>query len=123
MQARPGTLGALSVLIESEPKLQILVLTRFLPQISLRNLRKLDCYANRYPLRSKTLLVRSTVSEAVGRQKLRHGGVRAATTFIQRARGRGQAARPVLPLSVAPELQIKCRRTTGVTLSDRAAHG
>jgi len=25
-------------------------LTRFLPQISLRNLRKLDCYANRYPL-------------------------------------------------------------------------
>jgi hypothetical protein len=30
-------------------------LTRFLPQISLRNLRKLDCYANRYPLRSKTL--------------------------------------------------------------------
>src|SRR6185312_11363963 len=46
---------ALSVLIESEPKLQILVLTRFLPQISLRNLRKLDCYANRYPLHSKTL--------------------------------------------------------------------
>jgi hypothetical protein len=35
--------------------LQILGLTRFLPQISLRNLRKLDCYANRYPLRSKTL--------------------------------------------------------------------
>jgi hypothetical protein len=33
---------ALSVLIESEPKLQILVLTRFL-------------HANRYPLRSKTL--------------------------------------------------------------------
>jgi hypothetical protein len=33
----------------------ILVLTRFLLQISLRNLRKLDCYANRYPLRSKTL--------------------------------------------------------------------
>jgi hypothetical protein len=55
MQARPGTLGALSVLIESEPKLQILVLTRFLPQISLRNLRKLDCDANWYPLRSKTL--------------------------------------------------------------------
>src|ERR1043165_8028885 len=26
-------------------------------QISLRNLRKLDCYANRYPLRSKTLWV------------------------------------------------------------------
>jgi hypothetical protein len=24
------------------------VLTRFLPQISLRNLRKLDCYANRF---------------------------------------------------------------------------
>ena len=33
----------------------IFFLTRFLPQISLRNLRKLDCYANRYPLRSKTL--------------------------------------------------------------------
>jgi hypothetical protein len=33
-----------------------LILTRFLPQISLRNLRKLDCYANRRPLRSKTLL-------------------------------------------------------------------
>src|ERR1700677_1949209 len=32
-----------------------LFLTRFLPQISLRNLRKLDCYANRCPLRSKTL--------------------------------------------------------------------
>ena len=46
---------ALSVLIKSEPKLRILVLTRFLPQISLRNLRKLDCYANRYPLRAKTL--------------------------------------------------------------------
>ena len=44
-----------SVLIESEPKLQIVVLTRFLPQISLRNLRKPDCDANRYPLRSKTL--------------------------------------------------------------------
>src|ERR1700736_1994940 len=28
-------------------------LRRFLPQISLRNLRKLDCYANRYPLRLK----------------------------------------------------------------------
>src|SRR6185436_3038457 len=28
----------------------------FSAQISLRNLRKLDCYANRYPLRSKTLL-------------------------------------------------------------------
>ena len=28
---------------------EILVLTRFLPQIGLRNLRKLDCYANRYP--------------------------------------------------------------------------
>jgi hypothetical protein len=53
--ARHDALGALSVLIESEPKLQILVLTCFLPQISLRNLRKLDCYANRYPLRSKTL--------------------------------------------------------------------
>src|SRR3984957_1752170 len=25
------------------------VLMRFLPQISLRNLRKLDCYANRFP--------------------------------------------------------------------------
>ena len=35
---------------------EILVLTRFLPQISLRNLRKLRfAYANRYPLRSKTL--------------------------------------------------------------------
>src|SRR6185503_6469879 len=34
---------------------RLLILTRFLPQISLRNLRKLDCYANRYPLRSKTL--------------------------------------------------------------------
>jgi hypothetical protein len=30
---------------------------RFLPQISLRNLRRLDCYANRFPLRSKTLWV------------------------------------------------------------------
>jgi hypothetical protein len=34
---------------------ELLVLTRFLPQMSPRNLRKLDCYANRYPLRSKTL--------------------------------------------------------------------
>jgi hypothetical protein len=33
----------------------LFTLTRFLPQISLRNLRKLDCYANRYPLRWKTL--------------------------------------------------------------------
>ena len=46
---------ALSVLIESEPRLQNLVLTRFRPQISLRNLRKLDCYANRSSFRSKTL--------------------------------------------------------------------
>src|ERR1700733_11292173 len=30
-------------------------LTHFLPQISLRNLRILDCYANRCPLRLKTL--------------------------------------------------------------------
>src|SRR4029079_14050116 len=30
-------------------------LTRFLPQKSRRNLRKPDCYANRYALRSKTL--------------------------------------------------------------------
>ncbi len=29
-------------------------LTRFLLQISLRNLRKLDCYANRYPPRIKS---------------------------------------------------------------------
>src|SRR6266550_1209001 len=35
-------------------------LTRFLPQISLRNLRKLDRYANRYPLRSKTLRYSTT---------------------------------------------------------------
>ena len=35
--------------------LRSFVLTRFLPQISLRNLRKLDCYANRNPPRSKTL--------------------------------------------------------------------
>src|ERR1700684_610414 len=41
--------------MESEPGLYSFVLTRFLPQISLRNLRKLDCYANRFPLRSKTL--------------------------------------------------------------------
>jgi hypothetical protein len=27
----------------------------FSAQISLRNLRELDCYANRYPLRAKTL--------------------------------------------------------------------
>jgi hypothetical protein len=39
----------------SEPVVLRFVLTRFLPQISLRNLRKLDCYANRFPLRSKTL--------------------------------------------------------------------
>jgi hypothetical protein len=32
----------------------IALLTRFLPQISLRNLRKLDCYANRYPPRIKS---------------------------------------------------------------------
>jgi hypothetical protein len=32
-----------------------LLLTRLSSQISLRNLRKLDCYANRYPLRLKTL--------------------------------------------------------------------
>ena len=44
-----------TVRLKSEPKQQILILARFLPQISLRNLRKLDCYANRYPLRSKTL--------------------------------------------------------------------
>ena len=29
------------------------ILTRFLPQISLHSLRKFDCYASRYPLRSK----------------------------------------------------------------------
>jgi hypothetical protein len=44
--------GALSVLIESEPGPDRF-LTRFLPQISLRNLRKLDCYANRCPPRIK----------------------------------------------------------------------
>jgi hypothetical protein len=42
--------------------LWILVLTRFLPQISLRNLRKLDCYANRCPLRSKTLLFQPEIA-------------------------------------------------------------
>jgi hypothetical protein len=32
------------------PRLQLVFdLTRFLPQISLCNLRKLDCYANRFP--------------------------------------------------------------------------
>jgi hypothetical protein len=34
--------------------LNFFVLTRFLPQISLRNLRKLDYYANRYPPRIKS---------------------------------------------------------------------
>jgi hypothetical protein len=29
------------------------ILTRFLPQISLHSLRKFNCYASRYPLRSK----------------------------------------------------------------------
>src|SRR5580692_6636661 len=33
----------------------------FSTQISLRNLRKLDCYANRYPLRLKTLCPRSFI--------------------------------------------------------------
>src|SRR5260221_13615101 len=33
----------------------LICLTRFLSQISLRNLRRLDCYANRDPLRLKTL--------------------------------------------------------------------
>jgi hypothetical protein len=51
--ASPSLFSKASVLIESEPKLQVFVLTRFLPQISLRNLRKLDCYANRYPSRIK----------------------------------------------------------------------
>jgi hypothetical protein len=44
-----------TILVESEPKLQILVMMRFLPQTILRNLHKLDCCANRNPLRSKTL--------------------------------------------------------------------
>jgi len=54
--------------------LQTLVLTRFLPQISLRNLRNLDCYANRYPpriksgagFRSKTLWLRIAMLFAAG---------------------------------------------------------
>src|SRR3981189_99507 len=46
------------------------VLTRFLAQISLRNLRKLDCYANRCPLRSKTL------QEASKSLIYRHGQMR-----------------------------------------------
>jgi hypothetical protein len=37
-------------MIESEPKLWIPDLTRFLLQINLCNLRKLDCQATRYPL-------------------------------------------------------------------------
>ena len=41
--------------LQATPFEETLFLTRFLPQISLRNLRKLDCYANRYPLRLKTL--------------------------------------------------------------------
>src|SRR5437016_8350958 len=39
---------------------RLLCLTRFLSQISPRNLRKLDCDANRYPLRSKTLCYSTT---------------------------------------------------------------
>jgi hypothetical protein len=45
---------AFSVPIESERRLYFFVLTRFLPQISVRNLRKLDCYANRHPPRIKS---------------------------------------------------------------------
>jgi hypothetical protein len=41
-----------------------LILTRFLPQISLRNLRKLDCYANRYPLRLKMLWSRTQATSS-----------------------------------------------------------
>jgi hypothetical protein len=40
---------------EHRPLVSRFVLTRFPPQISLRNLRKLDCHANRHPLRLKTL--------------------------------------------------------------------
>src|SRR6266480_4121911 len=47
---------AVRLLIEPEPRLRsiktelsLVVLTRFLPQKSLRNRRKLDCYANRHP--------------------------------------------------------------------------
>ena len=47
------------------------VLTRFLPQISLRNLRKLDCYANRFPLRSKTLYMLSFALAAISVMKSR----------------------------------------------------
>src|SRR6202022_1749746 len=43
-------LEPLSALIESEPG-SIVFVTRFLPQISPRNLRELDCYANRLPPR------------------------------------------------------------------------
>jgi hypothetical protein len=41
----------------------ISLLTRFLAQISLR---KLDCYANRYPLRSKTLCLMLAVAVMLG---------------------------------------------------------
>jgi hypothetical protein len=44
---------------------------RLLPQISLCNLRKLDCYANRYPLRSKTLYP-GTGRISAGRAGSRH---------------------------------------------------
>ena len=58
---RNGTLRMLSP-PRSDALLEASCLTRFLPQISLRNLRKLDCYAKACPptdqvgmLRSKTL--------------------------------------------------------------------
>src|SRR6185312_6296908 len=54
---------------------RLLILTRFLPQISLRNLRKLDCYANRCPLRSKTLWKRTGAAKLRGRLLLRLGAL------------------------------------------------
>src|SRR5439155_27114379 len=56
LSSDPPTISrAFSVPIEIRTEALSFVLTRFLPQISLRHLRKLDCYANRCPLRSKTL--------------------------------------------------------------------
>ena len=61
--------GAAKRRAHRKAKPDLFVLTRFLPQISLRNLRKLDCYANRYSLRLKTLCRISDVLPARSRRR------------------------------------------------------
>src|SRR6266481_5740646 len=89
-------------------------LTRFLPQISLRNLRKLDCYANRYPSRIKC-------GTGSARKRYFHSLISTKCPVIAAAAAIAGDTRWVRPLNPwrpsKLRFEVEAQRSSGLSLS------